>query len=281
MLMDSTAQLLAASGVKEADSLRAPIPRFVIADYLSPIIGDLAQDAAALEKSRSYLFMPSPQMWIEMMAPLPEKTKRKMSRTAGRNAELRVGALLFADDEEACVGEAIVASTTSRRADPLIAHARMNLGEPGARALAVDALLNGGPAAQIESAYPGGAESYAASMSESLSQWLIAAIALINTPRIATFVEHTFDDREYGAPRPGRWPLMSYKEVRLNVDEKIAVKNTDVRSADTHTARHHVRAHLRLRLGRVELVKAHWRGNAAFGTKLPIYSVGKKDRRDE
>jgi hypothetical protein len=38
-------------------------------------------------------------------------------------------------------------------------------------------------------------------------------------------------------------------------------------------ALHFVRAHLRLRLGRVELVRPHWRGDAQLGIKRPAYLV--------
>lgn len=282
MLIDDAARIIEIAGLSEAAALRAPIPRFSISDGLLPTINELAQDVDALEKSRPHLFMPSPQMWIEMMAPMPERAKKMIAKASGRNnASVRVGAMLYADDEQACTGEALLVTRLGRRADPMISHATMRLGERGVAPIEAGAFLDIGAGARVVDMPPDAMKRFIMALSEQFSKWLIAAVALINTPRIANFVPQNFDDHNYGAPRPGRWPLMAYTDVRLNADVHNSIKKMNTHSIETHTARHHVRAHLRIRLGPVELVRAHWRGNPAFGTKIPAYTVGLKRGSDE
>lgn len=70
----------------------------------------------------------------------------------------------------------------------------------------------------------------------------------------------------------GKWPLLAYNEVRI----AIAAQRPTVSPATGIGAErplHFVRAFLRIRLGRMELVSPHWRGNAELGVKRPAYVI--------
>jgi hypothetical protein len=60
--------------------------------------------------------------------------------------------------------------------------------------------------------------------------------------------------------------------VRIAIDGEPATV-TPATGAGMPRALHFVRAHLRLRLGKIELVRPHWRGDAQLGIKRPAYLV--------
>lgn len=105
-----------------------------------------------------------------------------------------------------------------------------------------------------------------------------AFLSLINTPRIIGRRDHMPHAglqrklaRSYGMV--GKFPLHAWTEIKL----EVATIRDDGRERVTHLsggkALHFCRAHLRLRLGKVEIVSSHWRGDPSLGIKQTRYSV--------
>ena len=110
----------------------------------------------------------------------------------------------------------------------------------------------------------------------------LAALAIINTPRVIGRHEHPPHaglqrdiNRLTGtASKPG---MSGWTEIRLHV--------TPPTETGEHTApltgqraRHYCRSFLRIRLGKLELVRPHWRGNADMGIRWGRYTVMNPDR---
>lgn len=106
---------------------------------------------------------------------------------------------------------------------------------------------------------------------------VLAMLALINTPHI---VSRDALDPHRGLNR--LWmkrfrsaPLNAWHELKLRVAKPIEIDDDEPHAAHIggQRALHFCRAHLRVRLGRLEFVTSHWRGDAALGTKLTRYKV--------
>lgn len=107
----------------------------------------------------------------------------------------------------------------------------------------------------------------------------MAALSLINTPKIIGRKQHQPHAglqkkiaKSHGMV--GRFPLMAWTEIILQV---TAPQILTGQTRDSHLtggkALHFCRAHLRMRLGKVEFVSAHWRGDPAIGIKRSRYSI--------
>lgn len=114
------------------------------------------------------------------------------------------------------------------------------------------------------------------------SSQLVAILALINTPNI---IGRTLHDPHKGFARQystqskitSVFPLQAWTKINLSVSDPSRADGDGGRS--THfvgeKAFHFVRSHLRVRLGRLEMVRAHNRGNLALGVKRNRYEVKK------
>jgi hypothetical protein len=73
----------------------------------------------------------------------------------------------------------------------------------------------------------------------------------------------------------GTFPLRAWTEIVLEVTPPSEAGALDPGEAHLtgRRALHFCRQHLRIRGGRLELVKAHWRGDAAIGIKQSRYRV--------
>lgn len=109
---------------------------------------------------------------------------------------------------------------------------------------------------------------------------LLAFLLFINTPRVIGRRQHMphrgLAKRLLKARGPiGKFPLNAWTEILLEVtppadafdDDSVEARLTGQR------ALHFCRAHLRVRLGRLEFVKSHWRGDASLGIKHSRYRV--------
>lgn len=112
------------------------------------------------------------------------------------------------------------------------------------------------------------------------SEWFRAVFAIINTPRIIGRRQHMphrgLERRLVAAQKlVGKFPLHSFTEIKLTVAAPRDASRD--RSVEAHytgmVAYHWCRAHLRIRLGKLELVKAHERGNVALGFKQRRYKL--------
>lgn len=104
-------------------------------------------------------------------------------------------------------------------------------------------------------------------------------LVLINTPRIIgrrQFMPHRGLERDLTRSMGvGKFPLHAWTEIRLEV-----AKPTEIDDGEPHEAHltgrralHFCRAHLRVRLGQLEYVSPHWRGDPALGIKQSRYAV--------
>jgi len=106
------------------------------------------------------------------------------------------------------------------------------------------------------------------------------ALAMINTPKIVGRVQHMPHrglERRLLRNRPniGKFPLHAWTEIQLKIgDPRDASEDGSVEAHYTgQRALHFCRAHLRIKMGRLEFVKAHWRGDPSLGIKRSRYKV--------
>lgn len=105
-----------------------------------------------------------------------------------------------------------------------------------------------------------------------LGDFLAAACALIGTPRLTDLTLHDMSRVNKARLARERPALLSYQEVVLNLDDATRVKHPHVTGGDG-VALHHVRSHLRLKMGRIEMVRPHWRGDPQRGIILHRHRV--------
>jgi hypothetical protein len=105
-------------------------------------------------------------------------------------------------------------------------------------------------------------------------------LAMINTPRIIGRRQHMPHrglerDLVRAMKSVGKFPLHAWTEIKLEV-----AAPRDMTSDGEHEAHltgkralHFCRAHLRIKLGRLEIVRAHWRGDGSLGIKQSRYKL--------
>lgn len=109
-------------------------------------------------------------------------------------------------------------------------------------------------------------------------QEAVGMLAMINTPRVIGRKQHQPHaglQRKLAAAHaiPGKYPHMAWTEIRLEVrpPRDASDEGTHETRLTGAKAKHFVRCHLRIRLGMLELVTAHHRGNEALGIKRSRY----------
>ena len=107
-------------------------------------------------------------------------------------------------------------------------------------------------------------------------------LAIINTPRVIGRRQHAphrgLEKRLLDMKRVvGRFPLNAWTEITLSVAVPRDESNKDSREAHLtgQKAYHFCRAHCRIRLGKLEFVRDHWRGDKSLGTKRSRYTLRK------
>jgi hypothetical protein len=104
-------------------------------------------------------------------------------------------------------------------------------------------------------------------------------LVVINSPKIIgrqTFMPNRALERdatkEFG---PGKFPLHAWTEIKLRVAKPAEIDDGEAHEAHLtgQRALHFVRKFVRIRLGRLEYVSAHWRGDPAIGIKQSRYTV--------
>lgn len=116
--------------------------------------------------------------------------------------------------------------------------------------------------------------------SQKRSWWLYAMLSLINSPRIVARSEHKassklnkFLNRKGG----GQYNLLPWHEVFLDITpppEAVAAADGAPRLTGPR-ALHFCRQHIRIKRGKLELVRAHYRGSADVGIAQTQYRVGR------
>lgn len=113
--------------------------------------------------------------------------------------------------------------------------------------------------------------------------YLYAAIALINSPRVVGRLQHMPHrslERKLVAKRGllGKFPLHAWTEIKLEVSDPKDASGEGSNEAHYtgERALHFCRAHIRIRLGRLEIVRGHWRGDASLGIRQSRYKLTAK-----
>jgi hypothetical protein len=115
---------------------------------------------------------------------------------------------------------------------------------------------------------------------EKLGAFLGSSLALINTPRLSQRSLHEPDAKlQKSREKKGKPPLLSWHEITLTVD-RGELGHGEPLTETGEKAFHHVRAHLRLKRGKVEIVKPHWRGNPEKGVILHRHVVRRIEDED-
>lgn len=109
------------------------------------------------------------------------------------------------------------------------------------------------------------------------SWWLYSALSLINSPRIVGRSEHKvssglnkFLARKSGAP----FQLLPWHEIFLDITPPPEAEMESGTRLTGPRALHFCRQHIRIKRGRLEMVRAHYRGSAEVGIAQTQYRVG-------
>jgi len=106
--------------------------------------------------------------------------------------------------------------------------------------------------------------------------WLFSALALINSPRVISHVQHQPHkglQRDLNKLRGGKFPMHAWTEIVLRVRNPEEPESHRDGYLTGARALHFVRKHIRIRLGRLEYVSAHWRGDPSIGIRQSRYRV--------
>lgn len=228
-------------------------PRFVLDRAALKTISDLigVQGGASVERAAERLFMPSPNMWIEWESDVE-----------------RVGHYLSATDEDGCQGY-IVAVTQPLRMQyhTAIAEGRFDLAR-SRRGVAFD------PTRLTVDGQPGRFDLPMRSRGYDMGNVLRAALMLINSPKVVHQHEATRRRENRGRARRSEVPLLTFHRVMIDLAaSEVHAQSKEGREDGAKKPMHHVRAHLRFKQGRIELVRSHWRGDPAMGIKRPHYAI--------
>jgi hypothetical protein len=117
-----------------------------------------------------------------------------------------------------------------------------------------------------------------------ISDWypcqIFAALSLINSPRIIGRRQHMPHrglerrlTQKFGLT--GKFPLRAWTEIKLHVTTPKDMSSDGLHEAHLtgQKALHFCRAHLRVRLGKLEIVRGHWRGDCSLGIKQSRYKL--------
>ena len=111
--------------------------------------------------------------------------------------------------------------------------------------------------------------------------WIVyTVLALINTPRIIGQRQHMPHERTEREKLKqlglvGKFPLRAWTEIVLKValpDDRSGEPSKEAHLTGQKCL-HFCRTHLRVRLGQLEYVEGHWRGDPALGIKQSRYRV--------
>ena len=104
-------------------------------------------------------------------------------------------------------------------------------------------------------------------------------LSLINTPKIIgrrqRMPQNAFEKKLVKKLGVGKFPLHAWTEIKLQVSKPTEIDDGEEHEAHLtgRRALHFCRAHLRVRMGKLEYVSSHWRGDPAIGIKQSRYAV--------
>jgi len=234
---------------------------------LSPLVLEtacgLGVDRLAVERSAGHFFLPASTTWIDMTA----------GHVAGGIEGARQGVLLVGDDNSIMSGQGLFVAFVRRL--PAHLHGAPDYGAGGFAQLGFRFDLTvgniGKPAHQHQTDQ---FEKFGGDL-RSVMATIWSAIALINTRRITEARDADLSKINKARHKSGRPPILHYKIVTINIDRETVSPSRGAITGETPL--HHVRAFLRIRRGKVELVRPHWRGNPRFGAIVHRYAVMREE----
>lgn len=229
--------------------------KFVLSPLTIETASRLGDDRAAVRRTAPYLFLPAFQTWIDLTGEQP----------AGGIPGARQGILLIGTGDTIVSGEALY-----------IAYLRHAPGHEadwgGGGFLQVGARFDLANGLLMRGLYPEQTRMFrtAGGDLDRLAATVWSAIALLNTPRIAHVLDADLSRLNGARSRHGRVPILEHKLVTIAIDRGDLGNGAQLHRTDERPL-HHVRAFLRLKRGKVELVRPHWRGNPRFGVIVHRY----------
>jgi hypothetical protein len=231
--------------------------RFAFSESAALACRQLADHPSALIAAQDQIFAPFPQTWIEMA---DDQGPAAFFWTADAGTDgLRRGGLIFIQWHP-------------RMPMPTVIPARLDLDKlppltlPDAAARMFEA-AQAAPMPWVPHA------NEARGAVPQMLRWMLAGWALLASHGMTRSIEPDMSRLNRSRARRGLYPLLGFREIRLNLDAERAVHGS-AGVATGNMPLHPVRAHLRLlRTGRVVIVSAHMRGNPERGIRGHHYTV--------
>jgi hypothetical protein len=231
--------------------------RVVFARSASAAAHDLSEDRAALERARPQIFAPFERTWVEF-APVPH-----------------LGVLWQSDPGEHKRGSLIVVEWPAHYAVPIMYQFEADLVDPFAPPFRMTERSHRAVLAAAEPDGDGREVGTRAEMDAWVAAPALAAFALMATKGMTASIEADLRALNRARTKAGKYPLLGFTEVRLNLDVERQLRPGHGRAVATGTMpQHTVRAHLRLLpTGKVTIVRSHMRGNPTYGVRRAHYTV--------
>lgn len=220
-----------------------------------PLVDELADMLAEQTQEKlesilkAYSFLPAPKTWIEWR--YGDGRSAAILLVEAKHKIIRSRCTLYCREEATVLG--ILSATSSLPAD-----------NPVLPKWLTDHLV----------AY--GAGTYSAEWLLILAQLMLL---LINSPRIIgrrqVMPNKGLERKLTQGLGVGKFPLHAWTEILLQVSKPPEIDDGEPHEAHLtgRRALHFVRKHIRIRLGQLEYVTAHWRGDPALGIKQSRYTV--------
>lgn len=101
-------------------------------------------------------------------------------------------------------------------------------------------------------------------------------LAMINTPKIIGRIQHMPHvglEKKLSRSLGGKYPFHAWNEIILSIHPPEEALGEHEAHLTGTKALHFCRAHLRIKLGKIEFVRSHWRGDPALGIKQSRYKI--------
>jgi hypothetical protein len=239
--------------------------RFVFTEAAALACLQLADHPDQLRRAQAQIFSPFPECWIEFPSSL----------TSG-GARVSEGFMWLGSDdgvEGLRSGGLIHIGWPQAREFPMIVPFQVDLSQPNPVSVSkhMAAMVNDAKGTYLEAAVPT-LDEMTGAIPDAV-RWILAAWALLATKGMTTSVTPDMSRLNRSRGQRGLYPLLTYTEIRLNLDAERAVK-AKAAAGTGNMPLHPVRAHLRLLpTGRVTIVSAHMRGNPDHGVRSHHYTV--------
>lgn len=227
---------------------------FVASPLIIETASSLGRDLVAIERSAGHLFLPAETTWLDLTAHPPK----------GGIIGARQGILLIGDNGSIQRGVAFLVAYMRRAPGH-----EADWGDGGFVQIGFRFDLTKGIIASPLHANQAKFFRDVGGKLRDLAGTIWSTIALINTRRIADVRDADLSKVNKARYKAGRPPILQYKIVSLMIDREIVVPSRAAMTGEMPL--HHVRAFLRIKRGRVELVRPHWRGNPRFGVIVHRY----------